>query len=109
MAENDKKGSTKSASKAELYAQLAEESGLSKAQVRSFFEALPGVIGKHLGKKGAGVLTLPGLFRLKVRRTAASKGGVKKPNPFKPGEFIVTKPKPASVKVKAFPIKALNE
>jgi nucleoid DNA-binding protein len=104
-----KMNSAKSINKSEFFAQVAEASGLPKADVKKVVEALGAVIHRNLGKKGPGVLTLPGLFRLKLKRTPASKGGELKPNPFKPGEFITTKPKPASVKVKAFPVKALNE
>src|SRR5262245_27769708 len=109
MSNDAKKTSAKSITKAELFNQLAETTGMSKADVRKFFEALSGVITKNLGKKGTGVLTLPGLMKLKTVKKAATKGGERRPNPFKPGEFIITKPKPASVKVKAFAVKALNE
>jgi nucleoid DNA-binding protein len=104
-----KTNSAKSIGKSEFFAQIAEASGMSKADVKKVFEALTAIVQRNLGKKGTGALTLPGLFRLKLKRTPASKGGEQKPNPFKPGEFIITKPKPASVKVKAYPVKALNE
>ncbi|MCE9533275.1 MAG: HU family DNA-binding protein [Planctomycetes bacterium] len=65
----------KSITKSELFAQLAEASGHSKAEVKSFFEALTSVVLKNLGKNGAGVLTLPGLFKLRSVKKPAVKGG----------------------------------
>jgi nucleoid DNA-binding protein len=109
MAENEKKASPKSITKSELYTELSTATGMSKGDVRKFFDALSGVIVNHLGKKGTGVLTLPGLMKLKAVKKPAQKGGQRRPNPFKPGEFIITKPKPAETKVRVMAVKALRE
>ena len=77
-----------------------------KADVKKFFAALEGLVVNQLGKKGPGVITLPGIVKLTAIKKPASKGGEQRPNPFKPGEFIITKPKPASVKVRARALKA---
>lgn len=100
--------SKKSMTKAELYETIAKETGKTKAEVKAFFAALEGVVTKQLGKKGPGVFTIPNVIKLTAVKKPAVKGGEKKPNPFKPGEFIVTKPKPASIKVKARATKMLT-
>ena len=98
----------KAITKSEIYAEIAETTTLTKAQVKAVFEAIQELVVKHLGKKPQKVI-LPGLMRFTLKKTKAQKGGQKKPDPFKPGQFMITKDKPASVKVKAFPVKALSE
>ena len=100
---------TKPMTKAAIYEAVAEATEVSKADVKKFFEALSAIVTKQLHKKGPGAITIPGLVKLTATQKKASKGGEKKPNPFKPGEFIVTKPKPASVKVRARAGKAFVE
>ena len=102
------KSGQKSITKAEIYDTIAQKTETSKADVKKFFAALEALVIHQLGKKGTGVLTLPGLVKLTAIKPA-SKGGEKRPNPFKPGEFIITKPKPASVKVRARALKAFAE
>ncbi len=97
----------KSINKSELFAQLAEQSAASKADVKKFYESLTEVILKNLGKKGPGVLTLPGLLKLTTVRKPPVKGGQPVLNRFT-GQMTVTKDKPASVKVKARSLKQLN-
>ena len=97
----------KSINKSELFTQLAEQAELSKADVKKLYEALTEVILKNLAKKGPGVLTLPGLFKLTAVRKGAVKGGQPVLNRFT-GEMTTTKDKPASVKVKARALKQLN-
>jgi nucleoid DNA-binding protein len=99
----------KSITKAEIYNSLAEETGTSKADVKKFFAALESLVVEQLGKKGPGVITIPGLIKLTAVKKAATKGGEQRPNPFKPGEFIITKPKAASTKVKARALKTFTE
>lgn len=101
--------SSKPLTKAAIYEAMATATGHSKAEVKKFFEALSGIVVKQLHKKGPGAITIPGLVKLTATQKKATKGGEKKPNPFKPGEFIVTKPKPASVKVRARAGKAFVE
>ena len=104
------KTTKKSITKAEIYDSISKTLGdKPKSEVKAFFTALEGLVTKQLGKKGPGMITLPGLVKLTAVKKPASKGGEKKPNPFKPGEFIVTKPKAASVKVKARALKAFAE
>jgi len=101
--------STKSITKNEFFTHIAEKTEMKKADVAKVYEAMTEVIVKQLSSKGPGVVALPGLFKLKAKKIPAVKGGQKVPNRFKPGEFTVTKAKPASMKVSARPLKALKE
>ena len=100
---NGKKPPTKS----QILEALAQETGLTRKQVSSLFDAMGGLIGKNLGKRGPGVFTLPGLLKLKVIRKPATKAR-KGVNPFT-GEEQMFKAKPARNVVKALPLKALKE
>lgn len=100
--------SAKPMNKSQIYQALAESSELSKKQVAAFFDALSKLIQKELGKKGPGVLAVPGLLKLK-RITKPATKETTKPNPFKPGEMMVVKAKPARNLVKAQPLKNLKE
>jgi Bacterial DNA-binding protein len=109
----DKKGAkpshdgNKPLNKSATYAELANTTGLTRKQVVAFFDALEGLIAKQLGKKGPGVFVLPGLLKLKKVVKPATKGGMK-PNPFKPGEMMEVKPKPARTLVKPVAMKGLK-
>jgi nucleoid DNA-binding protein len=106
---NAKGKSAKSITKSQFFNEVAEETGLKKAEVAKVFDAITEVIKKQLGTKGPGVLTLPGLFKLKAKRIPAQKGGKEIPNRFKPGEMTITKDKPASTRVTARALKALKD
>ncbi len=79
-ASADKKGS-KPRTKAEIFAKLAESSGLSKKQITTVFDHLSELIKSELGKKGPGLFVVPGLLKLKVVRKPATKAG-QRLNPF---------------------------
>jgi nucleoid DNA-binding protein len=98
----------KPATKTEILKALSDQSGLTKKEVTSILDGLHDIIKRELGKKGAGVLTIPGLVKLKIVNKPATKGGMR-PNPFKPGEMMEVKPKPARRVVKALPLKALKD
>jgi len=101
------KGGSKQATKGEIFAKLAETSGLTKKQVASVFEALSELIKEQLGKKGPRVFVVPGLLKLKVVRKPATKAkqGI---NPFTK-QPMTYKAKPARNVVKALPLKSLKE
>ena len=99
---------SKPMNKSQIYQALAESSDLTKKQVAAFFDSLSKLIQKELGKKGPGVLAIPGLLKLK-RITKPATKETTKPNPFKPGEMMVVKAKPARNLVKAQPLKNLKE
>ncbi len=96
-------------SKSETYQAIAEAAGLNRKQVAAVFDALAGLVKADLGKKGPGVFTVPGLLKIKRISKPAVKGGKTVPNPFKPGEMMVTKNKPARNVVKALALKNLKD
>jgi nucleoid DNA-binding protein len=98
----------KKMTKTGIYQELSNTTKLSKKQVGDVFDALTNLIKKELGKKGPGEFTLPGLLKLKLVKKPATKAG-KRPNPFKPGEMMDVKAKPAHNVVKARPLKTLAE
>jgi nucleoid DNA-binding protein len=100
----DNKAMTKSA----IYQELATKTGLTRKQVGDVFDNLSELIKHQLGKKGPGVFTLPGLAKLKLHKKPATKER-RGPNPFKPGEDMIFKAKPAKNVVKLRPLKTLNE
>jgi nucleoid DNA-binding protein len=107
MAENKTAKGKRSLTKSAVMQEMAGQTGLTKKQVAQVFEALTGLIKREL-KKGAGSFTLPGLVKLTLKRKEATKAGMK-PNPFKPGEMMEVKAKPARNVVKARPLKVLND
>ena len=81
--------------------------GVSRKQVRALFEALTGLVKKHL-KKDGDTFTIPGVVKLTMKRKKATKGGETKVNQFT-GETYVTAPKPAKNDIRARVPKALKE
>lgn len=99
--------SKKALNKSQLTAALAEQTGLTKAQVSSVMAALSATVQKELGKKGPGQITLPGMLKLTVTKKPATKAreGV---NPFT-GEKITIAAKPARMVVRARVLKQLKD
>ncbi len=98
----------KAPSKSEVIRNLAEGTGLAKKQVSSVLDNLAELIHSQLGKKGPGVFAIPGLVKLRVIHKPATKATTR-PNPFKPGEMMEVKAKPARKVVKAQALKALKD
>lgn len=98
----------KAITKSELYKRLSEKTGLTRKQIAGVCDAVGEVVKAELGKKGPGVFALPGLAKFVVRVKPATKAGTK-PNPFKPGEMMEVKAKPASRVVKIRALKALKD
>ena len=90
--------------KSEILATISKDTELSRKQVSAVFDSLHGVIRKSL--RGHGLVTLPGLLKLKVVKKPATKAreGI---NPFTK-EKMVFKAKPASKKVRVLPLKSLK-
>ena len=103
-----KNGAAKPKNKSQTYTELAESTGLARKDVQKCFDALSDMIQKELGKKGPGVFVIPGLLKLKRVVKPATKSTTR-PNPFKPGEMMEVKAKPASTRVKAQALKALKD
>ncbi|MER3416128.1 MAG: DNA-binding protein [Gemmataceae bacterium] len=95
-------------SKAGLYQELVKKTGLTRKQVRAFFDSLTGLIYQELKTAGKGVFVLPGMLKFQVVHKPAVPGG-QRPNPFRPGEMMIVKPKPARKVVRVRPLKKLKE
>lgn len=93
--------------KAEIFAKLAESSGLKKPQIAAVFDSLSELIKNDLGKKGPGLFVVPGLLKIKVVRKPATKA-TRKMNPFTK-QMQDYPAKPARNVVKALPLKSLKE
>jgi len=93
--------------KSAILAEIVEKTELTKKQVVCVFDELAILINRHIKKGGVGEFTLPGLLKIKTRRKPATKAR-KGINPFT-GEETMFKAKPASIVVKALPLKALKD
>lgn len=99
---------TEKQSKAQIFAELANITGLAKGDVKNLFSALKNVLERHIKGRGYGEFIIPELG-VKVRRIskAATKARMGR-NPFT-GEEIKIAAKPARKSVKATALKALKE
>jgi len=107
---NMAKSATKKApTKTEVLTNIAAATGLSKKEVAAVMDALTAEIKKSLGPRGSGNFSLPGLIKIEKKKVAArpAKKGV--PNPFKPGELMDVKARPAYNKIKVRPLKNLKD
>jgi len=93
--------------KSQLYTQIADNLDMKKKDVVSVFDELSLLINGHIKKGAAGIFTLPGLCKIKVKRKKATKAR-KGINPFT-GEPTIFKAKPACNVVKVLPLKNLKE
>jgi nucleoid DNA-binding protein len=93
--------------KSQIVGSIAEDTGLSKAQVSSVIENLELLIERSIKKRSVGEFTLPGLMKITTVKKPARKAR-KGINPFT-GEETVFKAKPASVAVKVRPLKKMKE
>jgi hypothetical protein len=59
--------------KSQILADIATTTGLAKRDVGKVVDELAIVIERHIGKKGPGSFTMPGLFKIKTLRKPATK------------------------------------
>jgi nucleoid DNA-binding protein len=95
--------------KSQMIADIAGTTGLSKRQVSSVLDGLESVIARHVKKGAVGYVTVPGLMKIKTVTKPAQKAKKGVPNPFRPGEMMDVKAKPASTRVKILPLKKLKD
>lgn len=95
--------------KSQLFARISEDTGLARKDVASVFSSLNDVIEGHVKSRGAGEFKVPGLMKIKVNKKPATKARKNVPNPFRPGELMDVKAKPARKVVKVLPLKALKD
>jgi len=93
--------------KAQVYADLAERTGLEKKDIQSVFGGMLDLIERELGPNGPGEVVLPDLVKLKVKLTEAREERMGR-DPFT-GEERMFPAKPASRKVKATALKPLKD
>jgi len=93
--------------KIRLHAVIAEETGLSRADVAAVFDSLSRLMFRHLKKRSAGEFTLPGLakFRVRVKKATRRRRMVSNLT----GEEIVVPAKPQRRVVSIRPLKALQD
>ncbi len=101
------KAAQKAPSKSEIYANIAESTGLSKKDVAAVLEALTQQINDNMKKGAVGQFTIPGLCKIvRVEKKALPKRKGRNPAT---GEEVWLNAKPASTAVKVRPLKALKE
>jgi nucleoid DNA-binding protein len=96
--------------KSELFNTIADHTGLARKQVASVFDTLSQVMVVDLAKPKADaprMFVVPGLMKVTAIHKPATKAA-QKANPFKPGEMMTVKAKPARTVVKVRPLKGLK-
>lgn len=97
---------SKPRSKSEFITTIAEQTALARKQVNAVFDAMAGIMAADLGKGGPGLVTVPGMMKVLVKRMPATKSR-KGINPFTKEEITI-KAKPARNVVKIRPLKNLK-
>ncbi len=95
--------------KTEIFTNIGEATDLSRKQVAAVFAALAEEVKKSLGTRGAGAITIPGLVKLEKKKIPARPAKKNVPNPFRPGELMDVKAKPASNKIRVRALKNLKD
>ncbi|MCS7305355.1 MAG: HU family DNA-binding protein [Thermoguttaceae bacterium] len=96
----------KSPTKSQIIGNIAEATQLTRKQVTAVLDALTEEIRKAL--KGPGIFTLPGLVKIVKKKVPAQKARKGVRNPFT-GEIRDIPAKPATVRVRVRPLKALKD
>ena len=93
--------------KTQILDAVAEDTELTRKQVSAVLDSLTNVIELHIKKRSVGEFVLPGLLKITTVKKPATKER-KGINPFTKEETIF-KVKPASIAVKARPLKRLKD
>ena len=95
--------------KTQIFGEISDRTELTRREVASVFDVMSKLIKKDLGRSGPGTFTVPGLMKVvkinKPRRPARKNV----PNPFRPGELMDVKAKPAHSVIKVRPLKGLKD
>lgn len=94
--------------KSQIFTDIAQSTNLSRKQVAGVFDAFSNIIKKDLSARGPGIVTVPGLMKIKRIQKPARPARKGVPNPFKPGELMDVPAKPARKVVKVQPLKNLK-
>ncbi len=111
MAKKTATTNRRSISKTEFFNAIVDEceEEVTRKQVAAVFAAQETVLQRQLGRRGPGVINIPSLIKIVKKDVPARKAKKNVPNPFKPGETMDVKARPATVKVKVLPLKRLKE
>jgi len=94
--------------KSQILNELSEKCELSRKEIANVFDELSILINRHIKKGAAGEFAFPGLLKIKAVKKKAQPA---KKNHWVPllQEFRDIAAKPASIRVKVTPLKALKE
>jgi nucleoid DNA-binding protein len=98
---------TKPMSKSLILSEIAGNTGVSRKQASAMLEELTSIVKRHIGKKGPGSFTLPGLFKIATikKKAVPARKGI---NPFTK-EPTTFKAKPARTVIKVRALKKLKD
>ena len=100
---------TKPRTKTQIFGDISDETGLTRREVASVFDAMTTMIKKDIGRRGPGSFTVPGLMKIVKQHKPRRPARKNVPNPFKPGELMDIAARPASTKVKVRALKNLKD
>jgi hypothetical protein len=101
---------SKQRKKTEIFTVIADNVGISRKQVAGVFDTLGRMMAADLAKPAANknkVFVVPGMMKIASIFKPATKEA-QKANPFKPGEMMTVKAKPARTVIKIRPLKGLK-
>ncbi len=94
-------------SKSALVNLIAEQNGVTRDVAKGALATIEGAMMGSIHPRGVGEFTLPGVFKVSLRKVPARKAGTMIRNP-STGEMVPGKAKPASVRVKIRPLSKLK-
>ena len=86
---------------------IAENNGVTRDVAKGVLATIEGAMMGSIHPRGVGEFTLPGLFKISLRKVPARKAGTLIRNP-STGEMVPGAAKPASVRVKIRPLSKLK-
>jgi nucleoid DNA-binding protein len=94
-------------SKSALVNLIAEQNGVTREVAKGALATIESAMMGSIHPRGAGEFTLPGVFKISLRKVPARKAGTLVRNP-STGEMVPGAAKPASVRVKIRPLSKLK-
>ena len=93
--------------KTQILTAIAEETGLSRAQVATVFSSLDGLISRHMMKRGSGEFAVPDIG-VKIRKVVKPRTKARMGRNPATGESIQIPAKPQRTVIKVVPLAALK-
>jgi nucleoid DNA-binding protein len=94
-------------SKSALVSLIAEQNGVTRDVAKGALATIESAMMGSIHPRGVGEFTLPGVFKISLRKVPARKAGTLVRNP-STGEMVPGAAKPASVRVKVRPLSKLK-